>query len=106
MPSFKGSIFDTGGIPTFFNIKYVNEYLDEIESINIGNASSKPKIIYECYKPKHIMEMKEYILYTIDKSLKQAEKKGILTNDHLKIMGKPGCGKNLSAELMAYKYIK
>jgi len=35
----------------------------------------KPKVIYENYKPKNVYEMREYILYTIDKSLTKALKR-------------------------------
>jgi hypothetical protein len=34
-----------------------------------------PKVIYENYKPKNVYEMREYILYTIDKSLTKALKR-------------------------------
>jgi hypothetical protein len=33
-------------------------------------------IIYENYKPKNVYDMREYILYTIDKSLTKALKRG------------------------------
>lgn len=29
LPHFKGSLFDTGNIGTFLNIRYVNEFFDE-----------------------------------------------------------------------------
>ena len=50
--------------------------------------------------------MREYILYTIDKSLLQASKRGQLSTDHLKVLGTPGCGKNLSSEIVSYLVIK
>ncbi len=50
--------------------------------------------------------MREYILYTIDKSLINASKRGQLSTDHLQILGTPGCGKNLSTELVSYIEIK
>ena len=106
IPSFKGSLFDTGGITTFLNIKYVNDFVDQIESNNNGMTSGKPKVIYENYKPKNVQEMREYILYSIDKSIIQASKRGLLSTDHLKILGTPGCGKNLSSEIVSYLVIK
>jgi hypothetical protein len=106
MPSFKSSIFDTGGITTFLNIKYVNDFVDQIESNNNGMTSGKPKVIYENYKPKNVNEMREYILYTIDKSLVKAQKRGQLSSEHLRIMGQPGSGKNLSTDIVSYIYIK
>lgn len=65
-----------------------------------------PKLIYECYKPKNINEAREYLLYLIDNSLLKAKKSGTLTNEHMKILGQPGCGKNLSNELLNYINIK
>ncbi len=41
----------------------------------------RPKAIYDCYKPKNIHEMREYILYTIDKSLNKAHKRNKLTSE-------------------------
>ena len=69
-------------------------------------TSGKPKVIYENYKPKNVNEMREYILYTIDKSLQNAQKWGQLSNDHLRILGQPGSAKNLSTEIVSYIYIK
>lgn len=104
--SFKGSMFDTGGITTYLNIKYVNEFVDNFESNNNGMTLGRPKVIYENYKPKNVYDMREFILYTIDKSLTKALKRDSITDDHLKVFGKPGSGKNLSAELISYMIFK
>ena len=99
-------MFDTGGITTYLNIKYVNEFVDQYESNNNGMTLGRPKVIYENYKPKNVYEMREYILYTIDKSLTKALKRGQISNDHIKALGKPGSGKNLSTELISYIIFK
>lgn len=104
--SFKGSLFDTGGITTYLNIKYVNEFVDHYESNNNGMTLGKPKVIYENYKPKNVYEMREYILYTIDKSLAKALKRDQINEQHLKVLGRPGSAKNLSSELMTYMIFK
>lgn len=105
MPHFKGSIFDTGNITTYLNIRYVNEYFDEQLAAK-GNCPDRGNIIYENYKPKNVHEMREYILYVIDKSLKKANKKGQLSAEHIKILGQPNQGKNISSELTSYKALK
>ena len=99
-------MFDTGGITTYLNIKYVNEFVDHYESNNNGMTLGRPKVIYENYKPKNVYDMREYILYTIDKSLTKALKRGQISNDHIKALGKPGSGKNLSTELISYIIFK
>ena len=99
-------MFDTGGITTFLNIKYVNEFVDHFESNNNGMTLGKPKVIYENYKPKNVYEMREYMLYTIDKSLTKAVKRDQIGEEHLKVLGKPGSGKNLSSELISYIIFK
>ena len=106
LASFKSSMFDTGGITTFLNIKYVNEFVDHFESNNNGMTLGKPKVIYENYKPKNVYEMREYMLYTIDKSLNKAVKRDQIGEEHLKVLGKPGSGKNLSSELISYIIFK
>ena len=106
IPQFVGSIFDTGGQITFLNIKYVNEFIDNIASNNNGQTPCKPRLIYENYKPKNVHEMREYILFTIDKSLTKSLKRGILTSEHIRIIGNPGCGKNLSSEIFTYIQMK
>ena len=73
LASFK-NIFDTGGVLTYLNIKYVNEFQDEVQSKNMGHTNGKGQLIYENYKPKNSVEMREYILYTIDKALSKAFK--------------------------------
>lgn len=50
--------------------------------------------------------MREYILYTIDKSLTKALKRDQINEEHLKVLGKPGSGKNLSSELISYLIFK
>ena len=99
-------MFDTGGITTYLNIKYVNEFVDHYESNNNGMTLGKPKVIYQNYKPKNVYEMREYILYTIDKSLTKALKRDQINEEHLKVLGKPGSGKNLSSELISYLIFK
>jgi hypothetical protein len=66
----------------------------------------RPKVIYENYKPKNVYEMREYILYTIDKSLAKALKRDQINDQHIKVLGKPGSGKNLSSELISYIIFK
>ena len=40
LASFK-NIFDTGGVLTYLNIKYVNEFQDEVQSKNMGHSNGK-----------------------------------------------------------------
>jgi hypothetical protein len=84
LPYFKGSLFDTANITTYLNIRYVNEYFEEPHE---AEGCGKAKIIYENYKPKNVHEMREYNLYVIDKSLRNAQKRGLLTPDHIKVLG-------------------
>lgn len=111
-PSFKESIFDSAtgvlSFPCLLNIKYVNEFYQQEQK----NASvmqvvlAKPKIIYENYKPKNVLEMREYNLYVIDKQLRKMVKRGLLSTDVERIVGTPGQGRHLSAELLTYKALK
>lgn len=50
--------------------------------------------------------MREYILYTIDKSLKSYKKQGLLTKSMLKRLGQIGNYKHLSSELKNYIYVR
>ena len=98
IPEFK-NIFDTGNICTYLNIKYVNEFQDQVESNNMGQITGAAKVIYENYKPKNIQEMREYILFTIDKSIKSQIKIGMISKDIIKMLGSIGNPKHISTEL-------
>eukprot|EP00347_Sterkiella_histriomuscorum_P002278 403368770 len=105
IPQFK-SIFDTGNIQTYLNIKCINEFQDQVQSNNMGQLKGKSLMIYENYKPKNTQEMREYILFTIEKSLKKAVKQGILSQSMIKYIGQLGNIKNLSNELKSYIYVR
>ena len=95
-PSFRESIFDSSSgtlsFPCLLNIRYVNEfYQQEQQKASVmQELLAKPKIIYENYKPKNILEMREYNLYVIDKELKKLVKRGLISPDVERIVGTPG----------------
>ena len=52
IPMFR-SIFDTGNVSTYLNIKYINEFQDQVSNNNMGQLKGKAILIYENYKPKN-----------------------------------------------------
>ena len=65
----------------------------------MGQITGAAKVIYENYKPKNIQEMREYILFTIDKSIKSQIKIGMISKDIIKMLGSIGNPKHISTEL-------
>jgi hypothetical protein len=72
----------------------------------MGQIVGKAQVIYESYKPKNTQEMREYILFSIDKSLAKIKKSGKLCQESLKIIGDIGNPKYISTELKSYLYLK
>jgi hypothetical protein len=70
----------------------------------MGQTKGKPQVIYENYKPKNTHEMREYMLYVINRSLSKALQNGTIKRDSKthQVLGKINSFKNLSLNLQLY----
>ena len=69
-----GSIFDTGNVGLYVNIKFINEFFEEQEDQPTPIDRKIATTIYENYKPRNSQEMREYMLFVMDKSLRKLRK--------------------------------
>lgn len=73
----------------------------------MGQLKGKCQTIYESYRPRTSHEMREYILYTIDKSVQKARKRGEISDEVFRMLGGAAGGpKHLSQELRAFIQLK
>lgn len=56
----------------------------------MGQLQGKCLPIYDNYKPKNTHEMREYILYTIEKSLMKKRKRGEISDEVWNLLGQIG----------------
>ncbi|CDW89042.1 zinc carboxypeptidase family protein [Stylonychia lemnae] len=69
------SFFDSGQIQTYIRVLFLTESENMMETIYPKNSAGlnqaiTPKLIFECYKPTNVIQMREVILYMIHKNLR------------------------------------